>query len=91
MAVQYDAIATTLPQFVPKAIAQHADADHRLHVHGQLAGRTETDGKQGTLRSSTPPLLVPCAMDQRLKRDITADIKRADTLGCVELMASDRQ
>lgn len=46
-------------------------------------------GEQSTFGAGPPTMFMPCAMDQRLERQVTANIECTDAFGRIKFMAAD--
>src|SRR5690349_397040 len=91
MTIQRDAIPKKLLQCILQSIAQRMDASHRFQIHGERTGCAESDCEQRAFGARAPAMFMPRAMDQRFELYTTPDIKPANTLGRIKLMAGDGQ
>ena len=72
MSIQYDAIPEPFQQRTPKALTQRADAGHRLQIHGERRGGSESDCEQRAFGAGTPAMFVPGAVDQGFELDFAS-------------------
>src|SRR5215831_10339239 len=91
MAIEPYAISELLLQRLPEAVAQRAHALHGRKIARKLAGLAEAGREQHALGTCAAAMLVPATVQQWLNRHAIAHEQSADALGCIGLVAGNRQ
>jgi hypothetical protein len=91
MTVESHAVAKPMLELLPKVITQNSESVHLPEIACKLTRLTEPDRKQCTLSTRAPAMLVSGTVNQRFQRYVSAHEQSADTFGCIEFVAGNRQ